>query len=274
MIRFGWAARICAAFLIFITLLAVAAPLVTNYSYEEQNIAERLETPNSKHWLGTDPLGRDMYSRIIYGAQLSLAVGLMTAIVALVIGVFLGALSGYVGGWVDSLIMRTVDLFYIFPMILIAILMMLLMGRGITGLVTAIAMTSWVGPARLVRGLVLQARELPYVESARAMGVKGPSIIFKHILPNLWGPIIVSLSFQIPNNIMAESFLSFLGLGIQPPYASWGTLASEGFRALQTFPHLIVYPGGILFLTLLAFNYLGDGLRDWLDPRQSRVDLG
>jgi len=257
-------------FIAWISLMAVFAPMVTHYTYDEQNISERLQTPSTTHWLGTDHLGRDVYSRIVYGAQMSLEVGLFTALFALIIGTLTGAIAGYKGGWVDHVIMRIVDLFYTFPSLLLAILLMLLLGRGVTGIVLALGLTAWVVQARLVRGQVLQAREMAYVEAARAMGVRDAVVIFRHILPNLWGPIIVSLTMQIPSNIMSESFLSFIGLGIQPPYSSWGTLANEGFRAMRSYPHLIIFPGGVLFLTMLAFNYLGDGLRDWLDPQGER----
>ena len=253
-----------------VSVLALLAPLVTHFSYQEQHILQRLQTPNSTHWMGTDNLGRDLYSRIIYGARMSLSVGIFTALFALFVGTFFGAVAGYFGGWVDRLLMRVVDLFYIFPSLLLAILLMLLLGRGFMGIFIALGMTAWVTQARLVRGQVLQAREMSYVEAARAVGVQNFAIILRHILPNLLGPIIVSLTVQIPAAIMAESFLSFLGLGIQPPFSSWGTLASEGFRAMQSYPHLIVFPGGILFLTMLAFNYLGDGLRDVLDPHTKR----
>lgn len=257
-------------FLVVVALMAILAPLVTQFTYDEQNIADRLQGPSSTHWLGTDNLGRDLYSRIVYGARMSLAVGVFTALFALILGTLTGAAAGYWGGWVDHVLMRLVDLFYMFPSLLLAILFMILMGRGISGILLALSLVAWVTQARLVRGQVLQAKETSYVEAARALGVSSPIIIFKHILPNLWGPIIVSLTFQIPTNIMAESFLSFIGLGLQPPYSSWGTLASEGFRAMKSFPHLIIYPGLVLFITMLAFNYLGDGLRDTLDPQGAR----
>jgi oligopeptide transport system permease protein len=260
-------ATISLVFLVLITLMAIFAPWVTHYRFDEQNIMDKLQGPSPQHWMGTDNLGRDLYSRIVYGARMSLAVGILTALFALVLGTLTGAIAGYRGGWVDALLMRIVDLFYIFPSLLLAILLMLLLGRGITGILLALGMTAWVTQARLVRGQVLQAREESYVEAARAVGVRHAVIIFKHILPNLWGPIIVSITFQIPTNIMAESFLSFIGLGLQPPFSSWGTLASEGFRAMKSFPHLIIFPGTVLFLTMLAFNYLGDGLRDMLDPK-------
>lgn len=264
-------ALVSAIYLGIVAGMAIASPWVTPYSYEEQNISERLETPSAKHWMGTDTLGRDSYSRLVYGARMSLAVGVFTAVFALVLGTATGALAGYFGGWVDSVLMRIVDIFYIFPSLLLAILLMLLLGRGFTGILLAIGLTAWVTQARLVRGQVLQAREMAYVEAAKAVGVRNLPIIFRHILPNLWGPIIVSLTVQIPANIMSESFLSFIGLGLQPPYSSWGTLASEGFRAMRSYPHLILFPGTVLFLTMLAFNYLGDGLRDVLDPKSSDV---
>lgn len=257
-------------FLVMVGALAIFAPQVTRYSYEEQEISHRLELPSQDYWMGTDTLGRDLYSRVVYGARMSLAIGLFTALFALVLGTATGAHAGYWGGWADHLLMRLVDVFYIFPSLLLAILLTLLLGRGFAGIILAIGLSSWVTQARLVRGQVLQARELPYVESARAAGAGHFRIVARHILPNLWGPIIVSLTVQIPANIMAESFLSFIGLGLQPPYSSWGTLASEGFRAIRSFPHLIIFPGTVLFLTMLAFNYLGDGLRDMLDPRSEQ----
>jgi oligopeptide transport system permease protein len=257
-------------FLTFISLAAVSAPLITRHSYEEQNIERRLETPSRDYWMGTDTLGRDLYSRIVYGTRMSLAVGVCTALAALLLGTISGAVAGYYGGWTDRVVMRVVDLFYIFPSLLLAILLMILLGRGLTGILVAISLTAWVTQARLVRGQVLQARELAYVESARAMGLGHGRILFRHIVPNLWGPIIVSLTLQIPTNILSESFLSFLGLGLRPPFSSWGTLAAEGLRAMRYNPWLMIFPGGILFLTALAFNYLGDGLADWLDPRLGR----
>ncbi len=272
--RAGWrrfsrnhAAVVSLAFLVLIALLAVFAPWVTSFTYEEQDIAARLQGPDWTHWMGTDSLGRDLFSRILYGARMSLAVGICTAAFALILGTAIGAVSGYFGGWADALLMRTVEVFTIFPSLLLATLLMLVFGRGFTGILLAIGITAWMGQARLVRGQVLQAREMPYVEAARALGLRSLPIVFRHILPNLWGPIIVSLTLQIPANIMAESALSFIGLGLQPPFSSWGTLANEGFRAIRTYPHLIVFPGGVLFFTLLAFSYLGDGLRDWLDPK-------
>jgi oligopeptide transport system permease protein len=260
-------------FLVGIALLAVLAPWITRFSYEEQLIADRLQNPNWIHWMGTDSLGRDLFSRILYGARISLSVGASSACFALLIGTLAGGFAGYRGGWVDRAIMWSADVIYVLPGILVAILLTLLFGRGFLGILVAIGLTSWVTQARLVRAQVLLARELPYVEAARAIGASESTILFRHVLPNLWGPILVSISIQIPGAIMAESFLSFIGLGLQPPVSSWGTLANEGFRAIRSFPHLIVFPGAALFLTLLAFNYLGDGLRDLLD-RSSHAAIG
>jgi len=253
-------AVLSAIFLILISTAAVCAPLVTHYSYDDQNIMERLQGPSLQHWLGTDTLGRDLYSRIIYGARVSLAVGIVTTFFAAIVGTVVGATAGYAGGWVDAVLMRGVDVFYIFPSTLMAILFTLLFGRGMLGILAALSFTSWVTQARLVRGQVLLTRELLYVEAARALGVNRFSLIFRHILPNILGPILVSFSIQIPTNIMTESFLSFIGLGLQPPHSSWGTLANEGFRAIHSYPYLMIFPCTVLFLTLMAFNYLEDGL--------------
>ncbi|MBI2711763.1 MAG: ABC transporter permease [Bdellovibrio sp.] len=247
--------------------MAVFAPQVTHYSFEEQNISEKLEPPSAKHWMGTDTLGRDLYSRVVYGARLSLLVGFVTAISGLLLGVSVGAIAGYRGGAIDLLLMNLVDFLMIFPSVLMAILLMLLFGRGPLGIILAISITSWLSLARQVRGQVMQAKRFPYVESARAIGASPAAILFKHILPNLLGPILVSLTIQIPNNIMAESLLSFVGLGLAPPYSSWGTLANEGFRGMQTYPHLLIFPSAAIFITILAFNYLGDELRKKSEKR-------
>jgi oligopeptide transport system permease protein len=248
---------------------ALFAPLLAPYSYDAVGVGPNLSPPISGFPMGTDVLGRDLFSRILYGARISLAVGFCTAIFALVLGTITGAMAGFFGGRLDRILMSLVDIFYIFPMLLLAILLTLLLGRGFFGIFLAIGMTTWVTQARLVRALVMQARELPYVEAGRAMGLTNLTVLFKHVLPNLMGPMIVSLTFQIPNNILTESFLSFVGLGLQPPYSSWGTLANEGFRGIQSYPYLMIFPGLALFITMLAFHFLGDSLRDILDPKSS-----
>lgn len=254
-------------FLIFLSLLALFAPLVTKFSYFEQNVEHALQFPNAIYWFGTDSLGRDLYSRILYGARISLSVGFFTAIFSLLIGTVYGAISGYVGGKLDSFMMRVADILNALPSLLVTVLLMLLVGRGPLGIFLALGFVGWVGEARLVRGQVLQVKEMLYVEAARSLGIRHIRILLQHILPNILGPVIVSLTFGIPQNIMAESFLSFVGLGLEPPYASWGTLANEGWRAYRTYPYLIFFPGVVLFLSILAFNFLGDGLRDALDPQ-------
>lgn len=255
------------AFLLFLSLLAIGAPYVTNFNYYEQTADHALQFPNSTYWFGTDSLGRDLFSRIIYGARISLSVGFFTALFSLIVGTIYGAISGYAGGRIDSLLMRTADILNALPSLLVTVLLMLVVGRGPLGIFLALGFVGWVGEARLVRGQVMQVKEMLYVEAARSLGMGPIRIIFRHILPNIMGPVIVSLTFGIPQNIMAESFLSFVGLGLEPPYASWGTLANEGWRAYRTYPYLIFLPGIVLFLTILSFNFLGDGLRDALDPQ-------
>jgi oligopeptide transport system permease protein len=260
---------ISASILALLCILAIGAPIFAPFEYDAVSVGPNLSPPIRGFIMGTDVLGRDLFSRILYGARLSLAVGFCTAIFALVMGTATGAIAGYFGGKWDRFLMSVVDIFYILPMLLLAILFTLLVGRGFFGIFLAIGATTWVTQARLVRALVMQARELPYVEAGRALGLTHLTIIFKHILPNLVGPMVVSLTFQIPNNILTESFLSFVGLGLQPPYSSWGTLANEGFRGVQSYPHLMIFPGLALFITMIAFHFLGDALRDVLDPKSS-----
>lgn len=267
-------AMVSLAFLILLTLVATAAPLVSRFNYYDQNAEAALLSPNAVYWFGTDSLGRDLFARVLYGARISLAVGIFTAIFSLVIGTCYGAISGYAGGRVDAAMMRIADILYSLPSLLLTILLMIIVGRGPLGIFLALGIVGWVGEARLVRGQVLQAREMLYVEAARSLGFRPTRILLRHIVPNIMGPVIVSLTFGIPQNIMAESFLSFVGLGLEPPYASWGTLANEGWRAYRTYPHLILFPGILLFLTILAFNFLGDGLRDALDPHSRLRNKG
>jgi oligopeptide transport system permease protein len=264
-------AMVSLGFLLMLSVIAIVAPWITNFTYFEQNADHALQSPNSTYWFGTDTLGRDLFSRLIYGARISLAVGFFTAIFSLVVGSIYGAIAGYMGGRVDAFMMRVADVLYALPSLLVTVLLMLVVGRGPLGIFLALGIVGWVGEARLVRGQVLQAREMLYVESARSLGLRPSRILFQHIFPNILGPVIVSLTFGIPQNIMAESFLSFVGLGLEPPFASWGTLANEGWRAYRTYPYLIFFPGIVLFFTILAFNFLGDGLRDALDPQMKKT---
>jgi oligopeptide transport system permease protein len=258
-------------FVLIIALSAALAPWLSPYSaggLEERRI---LEAPSYAHWMGTDGLGRDLLTRVLYGARVSMTVGVGTGIIALVIGTIYGLISGFKGGAVDQLMMRFVDIFYGLPDMLIFILLSLLFGRNIGGLLAALGLVSWVRFARIARGQVLQAKEFLFVEGARAMGASRRRLVLRHILPNITGPIIVTLTFSIPSAILAESTLSFIGIGINDPYSSWGTswgtLAQDGWRAMRTYPHVLFFPAGAIFLTILAFNFLGNGLRDWLDPK-------
>ena len=259
------------AFVVIVALAAFLAPRLSPYTaggLEEQRI---LEAPSRTHWMGTDALGRDLLTRVLYGARVSLTVGVGTAVLALVIGTAYGLLAGFKGGGLDDFMMRVVDIFYGLPDMLIFILLSLLFGRNVVGLLVALGLVSWVRFARIARGQVLQVKELLFVESARSMGASRARIILRHILPNIMGPIIVTLTFSIPSAILAESTLSFIGLGINDPYSpwgtSWGTLAQDGWRAMRTFPHVIFFPAAAIFLTILAFNTLGNALRDLLDPK-------
>ena len=271
-----WLARDLLFFFSLIFVVAVAAagflaPWISPHGaggFEEKQI---LEAPSLAHLMGTDGLGRDLLTRVLFGARVSMAVGIGTALIALVIGSAYGLISGFIGGNLDHLMMRLVDIFYGLPDMLIFILLSLLFGRNIGGLLIALGLVSWVRFARIARGQVLQAKEFLFVEGARAMGASRRRIILHHILPNILGPIIVTLSFSIPAAILAESTLSFIGLGINDPYSAWGTswgsLAQDGWRAMRTYPHILFFPAAAIFLTILAFNTLGNALSDLLNPR-------
>ena len=258
-------------FVLIVILAAFLAPWISPYTVGGLEEKRLLETPSQAHWMGTDGLGRDLMTRVLYGARVSIAVGLGTAIIALLIGTTYGLIAGFKGGNWDHFLMRLVDIFYSLPDMLIFILLSLLFGRNIGGLLVALGLVTWVRFARVARGQVLQAKEFLFVESAAALGASRQRILLRHILPNIAGPIIVTLTFTIPSAILAESTLSFIGIGINDPYSawgtSWGTLAQDGYRAMRTYPHLIAFPAGAIFLTILCFNTLGNGLRDMLDPK-------
>ncbi len=253
-------------FLGVLGLLAVLAPWVAPYPYDATDPARLLQGPSWDHWLGTDRLGRDLLSRLLYGARLSLTVGIVTALGALLIGTVYGGVSGYLGGRIDQALMRVVDVLYALPDLLVIILLTVWLGRSLGSILLAMVLVSWVTVARIARGEVLAARERPFVEAARALGAGHGRILFRHILPNIWAPLLVTLTVRVPTAILLESTLSFLGLGIAPPFASWGTLANDGWTALRFYPHLILAPGAAIFLTVIAFNFLGDALRDALEP--------
>jgi len=265
--NFPLSSRLSALFLLGVALAAIFAPWVAPYSYETQDTLNTLAEPNSANLMGTDRLGRDLFSRMIYGARVSLFVGVVTTLLAILIGTVYGAVSGYAGKRTDNVMMRVVDVVFALPDLLMIILITVLMGRGVMGIFIALTLVSWVTVARLVRGEVLRIKELTYVEAARALGAGHTRIFVREIFPNIMGLLIVTLSFRIPVAILAESTLSFIGLGISPPFSSWGTLANDGWTAVKFYPHLILFPSLAIFFTILAFNFLGEGLRDALDPR-------
>jgi oligopeptide transport system permease protein len=255
------------SFILTIVSIAIFANFIAPFSYETQNISNRLAPPSFQNWMGTDILGRDLLSRILYGARMSLSVGIITAFCSLMIGTIYGSISGYIGGHMDNIMMRIVDILYTFPSLLLIILITLLFGKGVIGIFVALTIVGWVSVSRIVRGQILQVKEMAFVEAARSIGTGHAAIVLRHILPNIIGPIIVTLTFEIPAAILSESFLSFIGLGLKPPFSSWGTLANDGFQAFKSFPNLIIFPGFAIFFTVLSFNLLGDGMRDAFDPK-------
>lgn len=270
-------AMVCFYFILFVCFLALTAEWISPFNFDEQHIDDILKSPSGTYLFGTDKLGRDLLSRIIYGARMSMAVGIITAFISLFIGAIYGALSGWFGGWIDSIMMRLVDIAYSIPSLVIMILVKVIFDslnlfthpelRALSGTLIALSIVGWVSLARLVRGQVLQVKSQVYIEAGQALGYGHVQLLWRHVLPNILGPIIVMLTFRIPANILFESFLSFIGLGLQPPYSSWGVLASDGADMLESYPHLILFPGAALFLTMMAFQLLGDGLRDAFDPK-------
>lgn len=258
-----------AVFLAALGAAAVVGPWLLSARYDAVNLPHALTPPSSQHLLGTDSLGRDLLSRLLFGARVSLAIGVVATLVSLAIGVTYGAVSGYAGGRLDGLMMRIVDVLYGLPFMFLVILIVMVAGRSILNLFIALGAVQWLTTARIVRGQVQSIKEREYVEAARALGVRTPTLLFRHIVPNLLGPVIVYATLNVPAVMLQEAFLSFLGLGVEHPMPSWGTLIAEGARNMEVCPWLMVFPGITFTLTLLSLNFLGDGLRDALDP-QSR----
>ncbi len=254
----------------FLIVIAILTPWIAPYGYEEQNLDLGATPPSWAHWFGTDLFGRDMLTRVMYGGRISLAVGILATSVALVIGVAWGTVAGYVGGRTDAVMMRIVDALYALPFIIFIILLMVVFGKSILLLFLAIGAVEWLTMARIVRGQVLTVRNQEYIEAARSMGLSTPHILWRHVVPNSLGPIIVYATLTVPQVMLLEAFLSFLGLGIQPPMSSWGLLISYGAEVMEDSPWLLIFPGLALSITLFALNFLGDGLRDALDPKASK----
>lgn len=255
--------------LLVLFILAALAPWIAPYPYAYQNLDLGASPPSAEHLLGTDILGRDLYSRILYGARISLLVGFVATTVALFIGVTWGLIAGYFGGKIDTVMMRIVDVLYGIPFIIFIILLMVVFGRNLWLLFIAIGAVEWLTMARIVRGQVLSLKNQEFILAAQAMGVSNFSMFKRHLLPNILGPIAVYATLTIPQVMLLESFLSFLGLGIQPPMSSWGTLIKDGVESMEEYSWLLIYPGLTFTITLFALNFFGDGLRDALDPKTS-----
>ncbi len=275
-------------YIVLLILIALFANFIAPFPYEKQDLNNAEASPSLLHPFGTDNLGRDLFSRMVYGSRISLAVAFVDVLIILTIGVPLGLIAGFFGKWFDTLIMRIVDILYALPGLLLIIIvitylravldlpgsgLVAVLGAldkftgGLLGIFISLGLISWLTVARLVRGQVLSLKEKEFIESARAVGSKNWQIMFRHLLPNVIAPVIVAATFGIPGAIAAEAGLSFLGLGVRPPLPSWGILIAEGTRAMRAFPHLLIFPGGVLAITLICFNFLGDGLRDALDPK-------
>jgi oligopeptide transport system permease protein len=271
-LRRNRAAMVAAALLAAFAVLVLAGPSLVPWSYDQPDWAHVSRPPSlaTAHLFGTDALGRDLFARTLYGGRISLLVALVATAVSLLIGVTWGAVSGYAGGRVDQLMMRTVDILYALPFMFVVILLMVMFGRHLVLIFLAIGAINWLDMARIVRGQTLSLKQREFVEAARALGVPTGRIIRRHIVPNLLGVVVVYVTLTVPQVILVESFLSFLGLGVQEPMTSWGALVNEGAQQMEDAPWQLVFPGAFLAVTLLCLNFLGDGLRDALDPRSRR----
>lgn len=257
-------------FLVVEALICALTPWIAPYGFETQTLENTLSAPSAAHWFGTDALGRDTFTRVLYGGRISLAVGLLASMVSVLVGVAYGATAGFIGKRVDNVMMRTVDVLYALPFIFLVIILMVFFGRNIFLLFIALGLTQWLTMARIVRGQVMTLKQKEFVEAARAMGVKTSTIIFRHLVPNSMGPVIVYLTLTIPTVILEEAFLSFLGLGVQAPMASWGTLIKDGVDVMEISSWQLIFPAVMLATTLFSLNFLGDGLRDALDPKGAK----
>jgi oligopeptide transport system permease protein len=258
------------AVLLFMIVIALLTPWIAPYAYDAQDLDLGATPPSVAHWLGTDIFGRDLLTQIMYGGRVSLAVGFIATSVALLIGVTYGAIAGYAGGRVDAVMMRFVDILYALPFMIFIVLLMVVFGRNVILLFLAIGAVEWLTMARIMRGQVQTLRQQEFVEAAVSLGLAPGTIIRRHLVPNALGPIIVYTTLTIPSVMLLEAFLSFLGLGIQPPQTSWGLLISYGAETMEEYPWLLIYPGLALTITLFSLNFLGDGLRDALDVRGSK----
>lgn len=257
-------------FVIFIALTAIFGPMLSKYNYFSQDFMVANQGPTGAHWFGTDQFGRDIFVRILYGARISLTVGFAASILNITIGVLYGGIAGYFGGKIDNFMMRIVDILYSIPMMIYVILLMLILKAGLGSIIMALAISYWTSMARIVRAQILSLKQQEFVLAAKTLGASDMRILLKHLIPNSMGPIIVTLTLTIPSAIFTESFLSFIGLGVSAPMASWGTLASEAMEGYQLYPYQLLFPALAICLTIFAFQLLGDGLRDALDPKMRK----
>jgi peptide/nickel transport system permease protein len=254
-----------------LVIVALFAPWIATHDVGATNLSLRYLPPNAQYWFGTDSTGRDIFSRVVFGARISLEVGIIVVTISAIVGTALGALAGYYGGWIDRIVSGYVfNVFLSFPGLLLAIAMVAFLGAGLNKLILALCIIGWVGYARLIRGQVLKVREYDFVQAARALGASDARILITHILPNAIQPLIVQASLGMAGAVLSEASLSFLGLGVPPPAPSWGVMIEEArdLSTLQAAPHALIFPGIAIALTVLAFNFIGDGLREYLDPRQ------
>ena len=256
--------------IIFLVLVAIFGPMLSSISYADQDLAQVNQGPSAAHWFGTDNLGRDLFIRVLYGARISLSIGIVASLLNFVIGVTYGGIAGFAGGKVDRIMMSIVDVLYSVPMLLYVILLMVVLKPGLINIFIALGIAYWLPMARIVRGQILAMKEQEFVLAARTIGASKRRILQKHLIPNAIGAIVVTLSLSIPDAIFTEAFLSFIGLGVSAPMASWGVLASEGVTSLKAYPFQLFFPAVAISVTMLAFNFLSDGLRDVLDPKMRR----
>lgn len=259
-----------ALFLLLEVAVCLVTPWIAPYGYEDQNLELTLAPPSAAHWMGTDSLGRDLFTRVLYGGRISLAVGFIASMVSVLVGVLYGATSGYIGGKTDNIMMRVVDIIYALPYVFLVIILMVYFGKEIYLLFIGLGLTQWLTMARIVRGQVISLKQKEFIEAAYAMGISNWKIITRHLIPNSLGPVIVYLTLTVPSVILEEAFLSYLGLGIQPPMSSWGTLISDGVQVMEIAPWALFFPAIALSSTLFSLNFLGDGLRDALDPKGAK----
>lgn len=250
--------------------MAIFGPYMTPYDYASNDLSNKNQPPSSEHWFGTDDLGRDVFARTWEGARISIFIGVAAAVIDLIIGVLWGGIAGYKGGRTDEGMMRFADILYGVPYLLLVILLMVVLGQGLSTMIIAMSITGWINMSRIVRGQVLSLKNQEYVLAAKTLGANTSRIMGKHLIPNSMGPILVTMTLTIPSAIFTEAFLSFIGLGLTPPIASWGTMANDGLPAMRYYPWRLFFPATFICLTIFAFNVVGDGLRDALDPRMRK----